>query len=486
MPRQTLRLAAAALAALALSSAGVARGVALQSTGPALPATTPPATTAATTADATADAGVERLRATITAVQGNVRVRSSESAPWVPAAVGMILDENAEFFTAPKSAVRFELPGGHSVTIDRLSKVKLLQAVNAGGKMKTRVGMQYGRTLYDIEGAGREHESSIVTPSATLAVRGTEFVAFDQRPFPAKGISLSGRVEFRDFKKRVFVGGPGAGKTAVTTDNPNAPAFALNQSVVDPGARLARTAAEAQLVSTLLSSGATIGFDYDKGIRVVRGGRVPRTDQELVPTLPGTFNVVLRWQGNTDLNLGVFHIPGDQNQGFSLLPIGGLDETGSGGRIPFDHRGGANGGIEIGYWPGAVPTGAFQFGSVLISGPATQATIDVFRDGQRVEFIGGDGSPTTSAQYTAGPVPPGLNIAGQAVGVVRISPPEAAQKLAPRAAAAAVAAGKKSASAKPPAATPAAAPAAAAAVVRKPTRAKPAPADGVKPASKRR
>src|SRR5439155_15988597 len=137
-------------------------------------------------------------------------------------------------------------------------------------------------------------------------------------------------------------GGHGACKTVVTTENPNAPSTALQQAVVDPGARLARSGAEEQLVNTLLSSGATIEFDYDKGIRVIRGGRVPQTDQELIPTLPGTLNFVLRWQGNTDLNLGVIASNSTSPGGETLYPIAGSDSTPSGGRIPFDHRGGAH------------------------------------------------------------------------------------------------------------------------------------------------
>jgi hypothetical protein len=362
---------------------------------------------------ATTSGAVQHLRATVTGVQGTVRVRLGEGQPLQPAVVGMEIGEDAELITNPKSAVQFSIPGGHTITIDRLSKVKLLEAINAGGKMKTEIGMEYGRTQYDIEVAGREHESSIVTPSSTLAVRGTQFVAYDQRPFPARGISLTGRVEFRDFKKRTFVGSEGGDKAVVTTDNPNAPSFALTQSVVDPGARLARTDAENQLVNTLLSSGATVGFDYERGIRVVRGGKVPQTDAQLVPTLPGRFNFVLRWTApNTDINLGVTQpalVPGGPTE--TLYPLAGYNVTSTGGTIPFDHRGGPSGGIEIGYWPVSAPAGAYLVGAQHISGSPTPATLDVFLDGQRVPIqVGRDvnGNPLTETTVSreVGPIDP--------------------------------------------------------------------------------
>jgi hypothetical protein len=228
-------------------------------------------------------------------------------------------------------------------------------------------------------------------------------------------------MEFRDRKKRVFIG-QNAGKTKIDVNNPNAASLALGQAVVDPGARLARTPAEDKLVASLLSSGATIEFDFDKGIRVVRGGQPPRTDAELVPTLPGALNFVLRWtQPGTDLNLGVFTAGGLTPQGEGIYPVGGANTTPDGGVIAFDHRGGSHGGIEVGSWPDGFPAQPYTFGSVHISGPNSPATIDVFMNGQRISFTGPDGQQTTSAAYIAQPIPPAI-ATGQLVGFVNIPP----------------------------------------------------------------
>jgi hypothetical protein len=376
----------------------------------------------AASAIAQSQPSVEPLKATVTGVEGLVQVRATESDPWKKATTGMVVGENAEFRTGPRSAVRFTIPPDQTITLDRLGVVKVLQAINDNGMIKTNLGMRYGRTRYDIEAAGREHESTISTPSSTLAVRGTKVSVFDQRPFPAEAVSLTGRAEFRDFKKRVALGGKNAGKAKVSTSDASAAAFALGESVVDPGISLARSAPETALVASLLSRGATVSFDFDKGIRVIRGGTVPQTDNELIPTLPGSLNFVLRWTANTDLNLGVFNASDANPQGNSLYPIAGLDSTPDGGRTAFDHRGGANGGMEIAFWPANFPSGVYQFGSVLITGPNTPATMDVFRDGQRVTMIGPDGNPTQTINFTAMPINPDI-ATGQAVGFIRIDPP---------------------------------------------------------------
>ena len=414
---KTLTLAAS----IALSSAvaSIASAWSMQETRPA-----PAPTAQVAPAQVAPETGeVEKLIATVTGVEGIVQVRASADAPWQRAAVGMQVGEDAEFRTGPRSAVRFQIPPDHTITLDRLGTVKVLQAINDNGIVRTQMGMKYGRTRYSIEAAGREHESSIVSPSATLAVRGTDFAAFDQRPFPAQGVSLRGRVQFRDLKKRAVFGSRGGGKSKIDVNNSNAASVALSEAVVDPSIRLARTAAEDQLVNTLLSSGATVEFDYDKGIRVVRGGQVPRTDADLIPTLPGALNFVLRWTApGTDLNLGVF-TSNDQNPaGVSIYPLAGLNLTPSGGTIPFDHRGGPNGGIEVCFWPeGAFQPGQYIAGSVHIAGQNSPATLDIFLHGERLTFTGPDGQPTQTAGYLAQPIPSEI-ASGQFAGSVLITP----------------------------------------------------------------
>src|SRR2546421_56146 len=85
--------------------------------------------------------------------------------------------------------------------------VEILRANFENGKVFTDLGMKYGRTRYDIEAAAREHDAKVRSPSSVLAVRGTQFIAQDEAPFPARAVSLDGRVMFRDAKKLVAFGG---------------------------------------------------------------------------------------------------------------------------------------------------------------------------------------------------------------------------------------------------------------------------------------
>ncbi len=182
---------------------------------------------------------------------------------------------------------------------------------------------------------------------------------------------------------------------------------------------------------------------------MVRGG-VPPADAQLIPVLPGALNFVLRWTGNADLNLAVLspRAADGVDRPRTVYPIGGLDRVATGGRTPFDHRGGPAGGIEIVFWPGTFPAGAYQIGSVHISGATTPATVDAFVGAERVDIRGAEGAQPT-VNFTAEPINPEFG-AGQLVGSVRVFPAEGVSA----ASTATVKASKK----KPAAAVPAAQP----------------------------
>jgi hypothetical protein len=362
----------------------------------------------------------QELKATVTAVQGLVRVRLSEDAPFKPAEVGMVVGQNAEFQTGLRSAVQFVIPPDQTITLDRLGTVKVLTAVNDGGRIKTNIGMKYGRTRYQIEAAGREHEATISSPSSTLAVRGTDFMDYDQRPFPAVATSFSGRVDVRGFKRRMSVGSKGGSKARVDANSSSPAEYAKGQAVVDPSIALARTEAESDLIAALVYGGATVSYDYEKGIRVIRGGR-PRSDKELIPVLPGTLNFVLRWNGDADLNLGVISPQTDaaDTNNRTVYPLGGVNLTKNGGETSFDHRGGKNGGMEVAFWGKNFPLGIYRLGVVYISGVQPMpATIDAFLDGKRVDIFTSQG-PVQTARVDAEPINPVFG-AGIAVGTVRL------------------------------------------------------------------
>jgi hypothetical protein len=358
-----------------------------------------------------------KLSARITAVIGKVQVRESSEKPWKKAEVGMTLGEDAEFRTGPNSSVQFVIPPDQTIAIDRLTTVKLLQAAVKNGKITTEMGMKYGRTRYDIEEAGLQHDASIVGPSSTLAVRGTKVSLTDSRPFAAEAISLTGRADFRDQRRQASVGAKGGSKAKIDSDKSSAAETALSEAFIDPTLVLARTPNEQAIVANLLSSGSTLSIDRESGIKVVTGGHPP-TDQQLVPSLPGVLNFVARWNTPTDLNLAVGAPGGVNGEGEFVYPALGLDRTASGGVTAFDHRGGPNGGIEIAYWPADYPKGLYGLGLVLVSGQPTIAQVDAFLDGKRIGIFDGQ-SIKNSVSVPVFPLTPGLG-EGTLAGVVPV------------------------------------------------------------------
>jgi hypothetical protein len=163
---------------------------------------------------------------------------------------------------------------------------------------------------------------------------------------------------------------------------------ALANSTVDPSIAAARTASESRVVAEQLSQGGVLGFDTRAGIPVVRGGG-PLPDESLPGALPGRLSFALRWGGPADLNFIVDNQAGNQNniilRGFQpeelLFPGFGLNVSASGGIIPYDHRGGPNGGTEIAYWENSFPTGVYGVGVLHASGGQTDFKVNAFLDG---------------------------------------------------------------------------------------------------------
>ena len=207
MPRHRV-LALLFSASLSVSASAVSLQPAAEpGTEPASVATSTsaPSASAPSTSSPSTSASVESLKITVVKVQGIVQVRGAEDQPWQRVTEGMIVDENAEFRTSLRSAVQIQIPPDQTITLDRLGVIKVVEAVNDNGKLKTKIGMKYGRARYDIESAGQEHEASISSPSSTLAIRGTDVVLYDQRPFNSQATSYTGRAMFQDAKKHVGV-----------------------------------------------------------------------------------------------------------------------------------------------------------------------------------------------------------------------------------------------------------------------------------------
>jgi hypothetical protein len=351
----------------------------------------------------TAPSEPAELTATIIKVQGTVEYRVNDTAKWEPLKPGKTLGAEASIRTGARGAVVMTVPPDQTIGVDRLTTVTVLKAVQNRGKVTTDVGMKYGRVRYDIAGAGVEHEATIRSPNSNLAIRGTKVSLFDQRPYTPEAVSLTGRAQFSTIARRqpIAFGRAGQGKTLIRQGDVNPAQFAIEQSVVDPGIAGARTQSEEALINALVSRGAIVSFDEAAGIRVVRGGGAP-SDAQLLNTLPGLLNFVVRWDGpaNLDLALSTPNFP-DGHAEF-IYPIGGLDRSRSGGVIPFDHRGGKGGGVEVVYWPSNTFTGGTYAMSVQrVSGAqSVTATIEAFLNKQPLNLDPDAIQPVTRVDKT--------------------------------------------------------------------------------------
>jgi hypothetical protein len=304
--------------------------------------------------------------------------------------------------TGPKSVCVCTIENDQTIVLDRLGVVSIAQAVKSGNNVKTDLVMKYGRTEYEIESAGAKHDSTIRSPSSTLAVRGTRVNLYDQPPFTPSAESYTGRAIYTYAKRQTALGGPGRG-AIVRANRGTAAESARGDTVVDPSIAAARTDSDARLIETETSRGALLSFDERTGINVIKGGPGAPGDEELARFLPGRFNVIARWTGNQDLNLILDpqFFPADQilnNIGFFadngqvdeiLFPGFGLNVTATGGKTEFDHRGGTNGGYEVGYYPNP-KTGIY--GIIVLPGgrggrdPAN-VKIQAFLDGQPIDMV---------------------------------------------------------------------------------------------------
>ncbi len=353
---------------------------------------------------ATAPAPQGKLSATITDVQGIVQVREGEDGPWRKVTVGMVLGEGAEFRTGPRSAVRFTIPPDQTVTLDRLGTVKLIEAVNDGQKVKTDLGMKYGRVRYDIEAAGLEHDSVIHSPGSALAVRGTRVSLYDQPPFAPEAVSFTGRAAFRNQRNQLVGFGAKGAKTEIRSKDDSPAQTAASNATIHSGGL--------EVTEYQLSQVRFLTAHQSETLGQVVSSKLPVTNAELPSLLTGGLDFVLRWQvpGNqfADLNL-IVRTPKGEVMGnppfiLSLMPNNpvlqhavGQDlppTTPSGGQMGLNSIGPA--GFEMGSFASTFPKGVYITGAYNFIppkpgesgvGPKVPFTLEVFEHGQRLPLV---------------------------------------------------------------------------------------------------
>lgn len=122
---------------------------------------------------ATAEEG--RLQAIFMDVQGRVRWRATENSPWQTAKVNALVDPGSQIQTSLNSRATLRVGKNASVLMDPGSDLVLPEVAKDGETLRTVASVRAGRVDFKVDKVGLTNDFKVVTPSTTLAVRGTAF-----------------------------------------------------------------------------------------------------------------------------------------------------------------------------------------------------------------------------------------------------------------------------------------------------------------------
>jgi len=115
------------------------------------------------------------LQALIIAVEGRAEWKAAGATAWQVAAIDDLLDAGCEIRTGLRTTVGLRVGKNATLLIDRSSRVELPLIVQDGTVLRTRAAVWRGRCDFKVDAAGVTSDFQVLTPSATLAVRGTGF-----------------------------------------------------------------------------------------------------------------------------------------------------------------------------------------------------------------------------------------------------------------------------------------------------------------------
>jgi FecR protein len=158
---------------LAAVSSGAVWSAALAQDAAVAPA--PAAATAAVDPAAPAAPTGEALRAVFIDVAGKVQWRANETSPWQEAKVNDVVGEGVEVRTGLRSHAAMRIGRNATALIDAGTLFQLPTVVQDGDTLRTAAAVKHGRADFKVDKVGLSNDFKVVTPSTTLAVRGTEF-----------------------------------------------------------------------------------------------------------------------------------------------------------------------------------------------------------------------------------------------------------------------------------------------------------------------
>lgn len=130
---------------------------------------------------AVASYAAEKRTAAIMSIDGSAQVKSAGQVIFVPAAVGMVLNEGDTIKTAAKSWVLLNVDGkGQTATVEVKENSQMLLAEllvdQKAGTSKTLLDLAMGEVLIKAQKVhGTESKFEVKTPTSIVGVRGTTF-----------------------------------------------------------------------------------------------------------------------------------------------------------------------------------------------------------------------------------------------------------------------------------------------------------------------
>lgn len=135
----------------------------------------PSAAPAAPAAAGQAAPDAQALKALFIEVNGKVQWRSGSDQPWQNAKVDDVVTSGAEVRTGLKSFAALRVGDNATALIDAGTMFQMPSVVKDGDTLRTTVSVKSGRADFKVDKVGLANDFKVVTPSTTLAVRGTEF-----------------------------------------------------------------------------------------------------------------------------------------------------------------------------------------------------------------------------------------------------------------------------------------------------------------------
>lgn len=138
------------------------------------------------------------------AVEGRVQWRADEKHAWNTAAVDDLLAPGSRIRSGRESSMTLRVGHNATVMIGSHTRLALPMVLHEGETLRTVVEVSRGRADIKVDRVGLTNDFSVVTPSGTLAVRGTGF-AVDYGGFEGMRIEAARFNEIASIEVRYFL-----------------------------------------------------------------------------------------------------------------------------------------------------------------------------------------------------------------------------------------------------------------------------------------